>query len=131
MLKDEKDRLIAREMKKISIAALGMYNRKKLYIRAGELEKDLDFILQEKKRLDDLRYSELSESEKLVGSFFFIHKSNATDVVNRERISSTAYEFLHNTFGEYLTANCVVKEMQKIISWIRTLVESDREEQWD
>lgn len=131
MLKDEKDRLIAREMKKISIAALGMYNRKKLYIRAGELEKDLDFILQEKKRLDDLRYSELSESEKLVGSFFFIHKSNATDVVNRERISSTAYEFLHNTFGEYLTANCVVKEMQKIISWIRTLVESDREEQWE
>lgn len=131
LLKDEKDRLIAREMKKISIAALGMYNRKKLYIRAGELEKDLDFILQEKKRLDDLRYSELSESEKLVGSFFFIHKSNATDVVNRERISSTAYEFLHNTFGEYLTANCVVKEMQKIISWIRTLVESDREEQWE
>ena len=74
----------------------------------------MDFILQEKKRLDDLRYSELSESEKLVGSFFFIHKSNATDVVNRERISSTAYEFLHNTFGEYLTAICVVKEMQKL-----------------
>ena len=37
----------------------------------------------------------------------------------------------HNTFVEYLTANCVVKEMQKIISWIRTLVESDREEQWE
>lgn len=130
LVKEEKDRLIAREMAKISIAALGMYNRKKLYIRSGELEKDLDFILQEKKKMDDSKYRELSESEKLVGSFFFIHKSNATDVVNRERVSNTAYEFLHNTFGEFLTANYMVLEMQNVISWICTLVQSNREGQW-
>lgn len=128
--KDGRDKLIAQEMMKISIAALGMYNRKKLYIRSGELENDLNFICQEKKKIEELRCSELSESEKLVGSFFFIHKSNATDIVNRERISNTAYEFLHNTFGEFLTADYILTEMKKVISWINTLVESNREEQW-
>lgn len=37
---NEQQRIINDEMIKISIAALGMYNRKILYIRSNELEKD-------------------------------------------------------------------------------------------
>jgi len=40
------EKTIDREMTKVSIAALGMYNRKVLYIHSEELEKDLGFILQ-------------------------------------------------------------------------------------
>lgn len=58
-------------MIKISIAALGMYNRKMLYIRSNELEKDLQFILQENNIYDVLKNNELSESDKLLGSFFY------------------------------------------------------------
>lgn len=80
-------------MIKISIAALGMYNRKMLYIRSNELEKDLQFILQENNIYDVLKNNELSESDKLLGSFFFIHKSNSTDVIDREK-----YQMLHMNF---------------------------------
>lgn len=126
----EQDRIINEEMIKISIAALGMYNRKILYIRSNELEKDLHFILQENNTYNDLKNSELSESDKLLGSFFFIHKSNSTDVIDREKISNAAYEFLHNTFGEFLTANYIVNEMKNVLSWIHTLVETNRQSQW-
>lgn len=127
---NEQQRIINDEMIKISIAALGMYNRKILYIRSNELEKDLQFILQENNTDNDLKNSELSESDKLLGSFFFIHKSNSTDVVNRERVSNAAYEFLHNTFGEFLTANFIVNELDSVLSWIHTLVEKNRQSQW-
>lgn len=70
-----------------------MYNRKMLYIRSNELEKDLQFILQENNIYDVLKNNELSESDKLLGSFFFIHKSNSTDVIDREKIPNAAYEF--------------------------------------
>ena len=98
---NEQQRIINDEMIKISIAALGMYNRKILYIRSNELEKDLQFILQENNTDNDLKNSELSESDKLLGSFFFIHKSNSTDVVNRERVSNAAYEFLHKLYMSF------------------------------
>jgi hypothetical protein len=126
----EQERIINEEMIKISIAALGMYNRKMLYIRSNELEKDLQFILQENNIYGGLKNNELSESDKLLGSFFFIHKSNSTDVVDREKIPNAAYEFLHNTFGEFLTANYIVNEMKNVLSWIHTLVETNRQSQW-
>lgn len=77
-----------------------------------------------------MKNNELSESDKLLGSFFFIHKSNSTDVVDREKIPNAAYEFLHNTFGEFLTANYIVNEMKNVLSWIHTLVETNRQSQW-
>lgn len=126
----EQERIINEEMIKISIAALGMYNRKMLYIRSNELEKDLQFILQENNIYDVLKNNELSESDKLLGSFFFIHKSNSTDVIDREKIPNAAYEFLHNTFGEFLTANYIVTEMKNVLCWIHTLVETNRKSQW-
>ncbi len=126
----EQYRIINEEMIKVSIAALGMYNRKILYIRSNELEKDLQFILQENNVYNEIKNSELSESDKLLGSFFFIHKSNSTDIIDREKISNAAYEFLHNTFGEFLTSNYIVNELNNVVSWVHTLVESNRQRQW-
>lgn len=121
------ENIIDQEMKKISIAALGMYNRKKLYIRSQELEKDLQFILSENNNTND---SSLSEGDKLLGSFFFIHKSNSTDMGDRGKISNAAYEFLHNTFGEFLTANYIVHELQNVLVWVNTIIQTNRQSQW-
>lgn len=126
----EQDKLVDEEMIKISIAALGMYNRKILYIRSDELEKDLQFILQERDLCNDLKNNELSLSDKLLGSFFFIHKSNSTSTMNRERVLNVAYEFLHNTFGEFLTANYIVGELKNVLLWMHTLVQTNRTSQW-
>lgn len=123
-------KIINEEMIKICIAALGMYNRKILYIRSNELEKDLQFVLQETSAYNEVKSNELSESDKLLGSFFFIHKSNSTDIIDREKISNVAYEFLHNTFGEFLTANYIVNELNNVLLWVHTLVESNRKKQW-
>ena len=128
-LKDQ-DELVNEEMTKISIAALGMYNRKILYIRSDELEKDLQFILQERDTCNDLKNNELSLSDKLLGSFFFIHKSNSTSTTNRERVLNVAYEFLHNTFGEFLTANYIVGELKNVLFWMHTLEKTNRKNQW-
>ena len=126
----EQERIINEEMIKISIAALGMYNRKVLYIRSNELEMDLQFILQKNDTYDILKNNELSESDKLLGSFFFIHKSNSTNMIDRQKTPNVAYEFLHNTFGEFLTANYIVNEIKNVLSWIHTLEETNRQDQW-
>lgn len=126
----EQDELVDEEMIKISIVALGMYNRKILYIRSDELEKDLQFILEESDSCNDLKNNELSLSDKLLGSFFFIHKSNSTSTTNRERVLNVAYEFLHNTFGEFLTANYIVGELKNVLFWMHTLEKTNRKNQW-
>ena len=127
----EQIKIIDDEMKKISMAALGMYNRKALYIRSEELGKDLEFVLCIENTNKEYQYSELTESDKLLGSFFFIHRSNSVDVIEKEKIQNAAYEFLHNTFGEFLTANYIVSEMYNILKWIQVLLQQNRENQWD
>lgn len=127
----EQQDILALEVKKISIAALGMYNRKALYIRGEDLENDLHFILPKEMFHPEFHGGELSESDKLLGSFFFIHRSDATDMVNKEKRHSSAYEFLHNTFGEFLTANYIIDETYNILNWIQLLLQGHQEHQWN
>ena len=119
------------EMTKVSIAALGMYNRKVLYIHSEELEKDLGFILQNGDGRKGQEECELPESDKLLGSFFFIHRSDAVHMEERKTVRNAAYEFLHNTFGEFLTANYIVEELYRVLDWIKMLLRGNRQDQWN
>ncbi len=125
------EKTIDREMTKVSIAALGMYNRKVLYIHSEELEKDLGFILQAGDGRKEREECELPESDKLLGSFFFIHRSDAVQMEERKTVRNAAYEFLHNTFGEFLTANYIVEELYHVLDWIKMLLQGNRQEQWN
>ncbi len=125
------EKTIDREMTKVSIAALGMYNRKVLYIHSEELEKDLGFILQAGDGGKEREEYELPESDKLLGSFFFIHRSDAVHMEERKTVRNAAYEFLHNTFGEFLTANYIVEELYHVLDWIKMLLQGNRQEQWN
>ncbi len=117
--------IIDAEVQRISIAALGMYNRKVLYIRSTELESDIQYIEDKENLQNDVINSDLKESDKLLGSFFFIHKSNSTEINDREKVQNVAYEFLHNTFGEFLAANFIVVEIQKLLNEINVLVKNN------
>lgn len=96
------EKAVENDFLQLSIAALGMYNRKKLFIQSGELGADLAFLTQEKTAADNIDERALPKSDQLIGSFFFIHTSSAPTGGGAAKVS--AYEFLHNTFGEFLTA---------------------------
>ena len=125
----EQQKIIDEEVRKISIAAIGMYNRRALYIRSIEFQSDIEFI--EEKYENGTRDTELKESDIRIGSFLFIHKSKSTGIIEKEQIKDAAYEFLHNTFGEFLTAYFIVSEIFKILNLIRLLLTQDMKYPWN
>lgn len=127
----EQQKIIDEEVRKISIAALGMYNRKVLYIRSAELQSDIEFIESGESYEERLKDAELKESDKRLGSFLFIHKSKSTGPEQKDQIKDVAYEFLHNTFGEFLTSYFIVSELYKILDWIDILLARDMKGQWN
>ncbi len=105
---DEQEKIIDQEMGRLGVVAIGMYNREEVVILSRQLEEDLDTF---KARRDDgsPRLQTLKESESVLGGFFFIHKSTAQDIDAHSDNSESAYEFLHNTFGEFLTADFILR----------------------
>lgn len=128
---EDQHSIIDKEMLKVSIAALGMYNRKALYIRSEDLEKDLNYLFHDEE--DDagkVQVGRLKKSEKLLGSFFFIHRSDSRDSIQQSDAKNAAYEFLHNTFGEFLTANYIVTELYDKLFYAKMLLQSGRMRNW-
>jgi len=106
----EKKRVLDVEMQRLGVAALGMYNRRKVHVLAPELNDDLKFFnLERLVQVTDGR--PLSEADLLLGSFFFIHKSKAQHAAGAPETheETSAFEFLHNTFGEFLTADFILR----------------------
>lgn len=103
--------IIDKETHKVSVAALGMYNRNVLYIRGEQLERDLLYLRKHADSPDTSQPGALKESELVLGSFFFIHRSDYRESPLQAGGKSAAYEFLHNTFGEFLTAHFIMNEL--------------------
>ena len=92
------EKYVQGEMSRLGVVAIGMFNRNLLHINTKDLLSDL------------LTYKVLNEwdetpkeADNLIRSFFFVHKS-ITDNENESK-KDYAYEFLHNTFGEFLAAD--------------------------
>ncbi|GAA4415291.1 NACHT domain-containing protein [Actinokineospora soli] len=79
-------------LRRLAIAALGMFNRGRQSITEAELTADL-LALEENP----------VSGERLLGEFFFVHTAQAVSTS-----AQRSYEFLHLTFAEYLVANFVV-----------------------
>jgi hypothetical protein len=106
----ERKKALDTEMQRLGVAALGMYNRRKVHILASELDDDLKFFgLERSVSVTDGRA--LNEADLLLGSFFFIHKSKAQHAAGAPDAheEASAFEFLHNTFGEFLTADFILR----------------------
>ncbi len=103
----ELDRAVEDELLRLSITAFAMFNRGLQWIAEHDLEADLQALHpQEPRRPQGFRRA-LTRAEGVIGSFFFMHTTQA--LRDHERLKT--YEFLHATFGEYLVARLVVREL--------------------
>ena len=133
---DEIDGAIDYEMKRLGGAAIGMFNRRRLYIRSEELNVDLNFFDLEVSSLEVAGREHrmaigqarrpLLASEKVFGSFFFqrLESVRRTEEAIEDRkiaggADDIAYEFLHNTFGEFLTADFMLRSILEETESIR------------
>lgn len=105
-----REKALTVEMQRLGVAALGMYNRRKVHILSNELNDDLTFFKLERE-VAAASGRTLSQADLLLGSFFFVHKSKANHSSGAEdnHEESSAFEFLHNTFGEFLTADFIIR----------------------
>lgn len=104
----EQDLIIDNEMNRLGIIAIGMYNRRDVVIHSEQLEKDLTAFHAHK----DIRVQAaqpLTDADSVLGGFFFIHKSTAQETDANSETVTNAYEFLHNTFGEFLAADFILR----------------------
>ena len=110
-------------MQRLGVAALGMYNRRKVHILTNELNEDLAFFKLEREVAAQPGKA-LSQADLLLGSFFFVHKSKALHGrgSTNEHEEIAAFEFLHNTFGEFLTADFI---LQRALSQVEMLRAAD------
>ncbi|WP_156754913.1 NACHT domain-containing protein [Actinokineospora pegani] len=96
---DEVDAAVHKHLRRLSTAALGMFNRGRQDITARELAADLAALDK-----DDIH----DPGDRVLGEFFFVHSSERDMGADGE---DRHYEFLHATFGEYLVAIRVLDEL--------------------
>ncbi len=103
---------IDQEMEHLGVAAIGMFNRQDVKIRRDELNADLRYFEAEQDRVAD-GTRRMSQADLLLGSFFFIHESRSrvADDSAEALKGSAAFEFLHNTFGEFLAADFILRKV--------------------
>jgi len=79
----ERDKALSVEMQRLGVAALGMYNRRKVHILSPELDDDLSFFKLEREVTAKLGKA-LSQADLLLGSFFsYTSLKRSTAVAHR------------------------------------------------
>lgn len=99
------------QLRRLAIAALGMFNRGRQSVTEAQLSADLTSLNEES-----------TSGERVLGEFFFVHAAQASSTVyGKEKTSTTiatrrSYEFLHATFAEYLVALHIVTTIAQVAS---------------
>ncbi|MEU6591570.1 hypothetical protein ABZ923_20505 [Streptomyces sp. NPDC046881] len=96
---------VERELHRLSVVALGMFQRGAQALGAADADRDLaalDTGATEEDRG--------SGSDLLFGRFFFVHEAHA--LVAEQHLRS--YEFMHATFGEHLTARLIGQAVREL-----------------
>lgn len=112
---DKRNAMVDEEMKKLGIAALGMFVREKLSLKVEELEGDLAYMKAKAVYYGNRNTTMLKNAEAVFGSFFFIHDSRRKNGEKGENDQKdedekeAAFEFLHKTFYEFLVADLILQ----------------------
>jgi ATPase family protein associated with various cellular activities (AAA) len=109
---DARAKVVADDMDRLAIVALAMHKRARLWVTKSELDADLIAYGRSAEADPDDRFT-LSSGEALLGEFFFVHRS-ATEAghdAGEAQDRRYAFEFLHNTFGEFLLALLLAKRL--------------------
>ena len=92
------------EVLRLSLAALAMFARSVHLVSAAELNSDLAALFP------DGPVETSTPAQRVVGLFFFIHRSEARPSGGR----ADYYEFLHETFEEFLVAWLAVRALRDL-----------------
>jgi hypothetical protein len=104
------EEMMAERQLSLGFTGFAMFNRGRLHVDERTLERDFEFLYDEKAGPDTTSLDEpLSRSQQTIGAFFFVHKSEVGRS-DRRRLLRT-YEFLHATVGEFLIARTVYELM--------------------
>lgn len=118
--------LAERELHRLAVVALAMFSRRRQSVTAAELDRDLPVLFREDGDPGRLVAADgPSAAQRAIGRFFFLHTSEAT----RRGQPAHSYEFLHATFGEFLTAWLTVRALRDLAAVhqvVRRGVTSDR-----
>lgn len=101
-----------RELLRLSVVALSMFNRRRQWVTEAELDTDLPLLLNDPgthSQPAGLR-APLTAAQVVIGRFFFVHEAQAS----RDGTRLRTCEFLHATFGEYLIARIVARELDDL-----------------
>ncbi|MGB6163502.1 MAG: hypothetical protein WBF75_13220 [Pseudonocardiaceae bacterium] len=107
------EQAVDRELLRLSVVAFAMFTRGRQWVTEAELDADLPALLGEpgeRQRPTSGLRAPLTAAEVVIGRFFFIHEAQAT----RDTTRLKTYEFLHATFGEYLIARLVTRELNDL-----------------
>jgi hypothetical protein len=126
LVKAEQRKELDTEMQRLAVAALGMYNRRKLHILSPESNDDIKFFNLER-AVSVSAGRPLTQADLLLGSFFFVHKSKAQLKAGapEHHEETAAFEFLHNTFGEFLTADFILRQALAEVAALKALTENE------
>lgn len=105
--------LAIREVQRLSVVALAMFNRGRQAAGEAELNQDLPVLFAEDDDTEIDSDAALTPAQRAVGRFFFVHKSEARRRDERTR----TYEFLHATFEEFLVARLAVTALRDITEY--------------
>ncbi|MEV4575306.1 hypothetical protein AB0K16_18830 [Nonomuraea jabiensis] len=99
---------VEQELLRLSVAAFAMFNRGRQWATEEELTRDLTALLGAPPAAPATGFAVPStQGQTVVGRFFFVHQAQAI----RAGSILTTCEFLHATFGEFLVARLIAREL--------------------
>ncbi|MEV4458229.1 hypothetical protein [Microbispora sp. NPDC049633] len=100
------------ELRTLAVAAFAMFNRGRQWVTTDDLNGDLATLLPAPANQTTSFQTPLSQADKVIGKFFFVHQASAI----QDSTSLRTYEFLHATFGEYLVARMVRDVLRSMVA---------------
>jgi hypothetical protein len=108
-----------------AIVLVAMFNRNRQWATERELDSDLTILLggnDHRPPTPSGFRAPLSAAQIVIGHFFFIHQAQAV----RDELKLTTCEFLHATFGEFLVARLVARELDDLARIAEVTAERSR-----
>lgn len=99
----EREQLIEQRFRELSTIAIGMLNRGRRFITRQEVEQD--YAAKEIRRGPSGR---VLSADDAVGQFFFLYRAQAQ---HKDTALYEGYEFIHSTFGEFLSARILAQQL--------------------
>ncbi|MFI6513296.1 NACHT domain-containing protein [Streptosporangium sp. NPDC050855] len=104
---------VEEELLRLAVAAFAMFNRGRQWATEEELNADLTALLGTAPQRPVMSFALPSTPAQIViGRFFFVHQAQAI----RDDTRVTTCEFLHATFGEFLVARLIARELTDLVA---------------